>query len=305
MAPGQGISPPTPRELNPARLPVLWHLKVSNYNEKARWALDFKRVPHLRRAVVPGRHRAIAQAMTGGRTLPVLELDGSFIGDSTAIIGWLEREFPEPPLYPRDWGEQRRALELEEFFDEELGPYARLLFLHHTLPDPRLMLGAFAPDLRGVPLYLARLTYPAIRRGVRRDFEVDSRGVDLAYEKLDAAGARFRSQLQPSGYLVGRRFCVADLALAALIAPLVAPPEFPYPQPQRGHPRLVPLRRALASHGLVDWTLEMYARHRGRSAEVQPKRRGLPSAGAAAAVPGSVWPDRASAGDTPARARSG
>src|SRR5205823_2996625 len=23
-------------------LPVLWHLKVSNYNEKARWALDYK-----------------------------------------------------------------------------------------------------------------------------------------------------------------------------------------------------------------------------------------------------------------------
>ena len=28
--------------------PVLWHFTVSHYNEKARWALDFKRVRHLR-----------------------------------------------------------------------------------------------------------------------------------------------------------------------------------------------------------------------------------------------------------------
>ena len=38
----------------------LWHLDVSHYNEKARWALDYKRVPHLRRAVPPGVHVPIA-----------------------------------------------------------------------------------------------------------------------------------------------------------------------------------------------------------------------------------------------------
>ena len=37
--------------------PLLWHLKVSHYNEKARWALDYKGVPHVRRAVDAGRHR--------------------------------------------------------------------------------------------------------------------------------------------------------------------------------------------------------------------------------------------------------
>lgn len=37
--------------------------------------------------------------------------------------------------------------------------------------------------------------------------------------------------MQPSGYLVGSKFSVADLTLAALIAPLVAPPEFPYASP--------------------------------------------------------------------------
>ncbi len=31
--------------------PTLWHISVSHYSEKARWALDHKQVPHKRRAV--------------------------------------------------------------------------------------------------------------------------------------------------------------------------------------------------------------------------------------------------------------
>ena len=30
--------------------PVLYHIEVSHYNEKARWALDYKGIPHVRKA---------------------------------------------------------------------------------------------------------------------------------------------------------------------------------------------------------------------------------------------------------------
>src|SRR5438128_1627857 len=119
--------------LEPNATPVLWHLKVSHYNEKARWALDYKRIPHLRRAAIPGRHANIAQRLGGGRTFPVLELDGETVGDSTLIIEALERRQPDPPLYPADPDERRRALEIEDFFDEELGPHLRLLVVHCML----------------------------------------------------------------------------------------------------------------------------------------------------------------------------
>jgi glutathione S-transferase len=252
-----------------ADLPVLWHLKVSNYNEKVRWALDYKQIQHVRRAGIPGQHRAIAKKLAGGSTFPVLLLDGQAIGDSTQIIEALERRYPEPALYPSDPLDRRRALELEDFFDEQLGAYARLLFLHHALPDASLMLGAFLPDLRGPRSALARITFPIVRRRVRAEFNINAGSVAVAREKLAAAGARFRDELQPSGYLVGRSFSVADLTLAALIAPLVAPSEFPYPQPQRRHPLLGPLREALASEGLLYWTRDMYERHRGLSAELR------------------------------------
>jgi len=248
--------------------PVLWHLKVSHYNEKARWALDYKGVAHIRRAALPGRHPSIAKKLTGGRTFPVLVLDGEAIGDSTRIIEALERRYPEPPLYPADPDERRRALELEDFFDEQLGPHTRLLAVHHMLPDSKLTLGAFFPDLRGMRRLIARAAFRGVRARMVAGLEIDDQSVALAHEKVRAAGERFRAELQPSGYLVGDAFTVADLTLAALLAPVVAPDEFPYPQPQRGHPLFAPLRDALAGPNLLDWSRGMYRRHRGFSAEI-------------------------------------
>jgi glutathione S-transferase len=249
--------------------PILWHLKVSPYNEKARWALDYKEVPHERRAAHPGQHRVIAKELTGADTFPVLVLAGEAIGDSTRIIEEIERRYPEPPLYPADPDARRRALEIEDFFDEEFGAHLRLLVLQHMLPSPRLLLGAFLPDLPTHRRLVASAMFPVHRRRVIAAFGIDEFSVGYAWAKLRAAGERFRAELQPTGYLVGNTFTVADLTVAALVAPVVAPEQFPYPQPQRGHPMLAPLRDALAEAGLVDWARDMYARHRGESAEVR------------------------------------
>src|SRR5262249_52307823 len=39
--------------------PELWQILVSMYPEKARWALDCKRVPHIRYSLLPGPHAAM------------------------------------------------------------------------------------------------------------------------------------------------------------------------------------------------------------------------------------------------------
>ena len=92
--------------------------------------------------------------------------------------------------------------------------------------------------------------------------------VEESREKVRAAFDMIETEAGPSGYLVGDHFSVADLTLAALLSQTVAPEQFPYPQAQRGHPRVAPIRDALAEEGLLQWTLDMYARHRGSSAEI-------------------------------------
>jgi glutathione S-transferase len=80
--------------------PVLWQYTFSNYNEKARWALDYKGIPHRRRSLFPAGPRALWFSRGEG-TLPALDLDGRRIVDSTAIIAALEERQPEPALSGR------------------------------------------------------------------------------------------------------------------------------------------------------------------------------------------------------------
>ena len=99
---------------------MLWHLAMSHYNEKARWALDWKQVPHTRRATVPGVHAVVASRLAGSSTFPILQIGDSFFSDSTDIVAALDERWPARPLLPADPTERQRALELEEQFDTVL-----------------------------------------------------------------------------------------------------------------------------------------------------------------------------------------
>lgn len=121
--------------------PVLFHIAVSHYSEKVRWALDHKQLGHVRRTPLPGLHIPVAFWLSRAQafTLPILELDGRRIADSTAIIGALEQRVSEPALYPHEPRELRRALALEDWFDEQLGPYVRRLAFYELRRDRALL----------------------------------------------------------------------------------------------------------------------------------------------------------------------
>ncbi len=240
---------------------------MSHYNEKARWALDYKGLPHVRKAVEAGRHQKVAEKLSGGKTLPVLQLDGKVLGDSTEIIAELERARPEPALFPADPADRQRALELEDHFDEELGPHTRLLAVHHAFKDKNLGFAMFVPDMPAARRSFARLMFPRVRKQIDRYFGIDEQSVAHAFDKVREAGKLLRVQAGRSVYLCGDRFTVADLTLASLLSPLVCPNQFPYAQPQRDHPLFEPVRQVLRETGLDDWTRQMYFSHRGVSAE--------------------------------------
>jgi glutathione S-transferase len=248
---------------------VLWHLEISHYNEKARWALDYKGIPHERKEPMPGLHGVRAMVLTRGaqRRLPVLDLEGRRIGDSTAIIAALEEYRPEPALYPADPAERARALELEDYFDEELAPAVRRFVWHFTLPDPDAVIEALFTKPSPTRERLLRATAPVASRMVRADYSVNDDSAARSRREIVAAMDRVEAELQPSGYLVGDAFSVADLSAAALFTPLLAPPGRPY-APTTVVPEVLKLREELSARPGGEWVDEMYARHRGTSAEV-------------------------------------
>jgi glutathione S-transferase len=93
----------------------------------------------------------------------------------------------------------------------------------------------------------------------------------LQQDRADVAGAldRIGRELQPSGYLVGEAFSVADLTAAAMLGALLQPPELQYPLTVALPNSLRQYRDDLARHPAAQWALEMYRRHRGSSAEVR------------------------------------
>jgi glutathione S-transferase len=244
---------------------VLWHIEVSHYNEKVRWALDHKGIPHERRVPIPGLHRLSALAVTRGRhaRLPVLELDGRRIGDSTAIIAALEEHTPEPRLYPAGAEDRARALALEDWFDEELGPELRRFVWHHTLPDTDLMARTLFTRPSPVRERFLRASAPVARLAVRRDYGVTRDTADQGRAAVRAAMDRLESELGSSGYLVGDGFTVADLTAASLFTPLLAPPERPYAPPAMA-PAVSELRDELMARPGGAWVARMYARHRNQ-----------------------------------------
>jgi glutathione S-transferase len=254
-------------------LPTLWQIDVSHYSEKARWALAYKGVEHDRRSPVPGAHIPVALWLTRGahKTFPVLELEGRSIGDSTAIVAALEERFPEPPLYPADPEQRRRALELEDFFDEELGPNIRLLAFHELGNDPErfaaMMERTAPPPLnrfgRATATY-AR-AYTGLRFGVRSDDAAERAGA-----KVLAALDRLDTELGDGDYLVGDTFTVADLTAASLFYPLVVPEEGPLPADEPPPAGMERFRAPLKERRGYRWVEEMFRRHRKPTAAAAP-----------------------------------
>ncbi len=247
-------------------IPELWQFTSSHFNEKARWALDYKRVPHIRHSLIPGFH--VPVVMTGKTHVPVLKLNGKAISDSSRIIEALEGAYPEPPLYPADPDERRRALELEDYFDEELGPYIRRWIFHVILPHPEFMRAAFVSHASPAAQLAHRAMAPLFGRIMRRQMDINPASAEAARGKTLAAMERLENELGPSGYLVGDGFTVADLTAAAMLSPLVRPPEFPYKAAVPLPEPFAKIRDSVSTHRAFRWTLQTYRQHRGESAEV-------------------------------------
>ena len=250
--------------------PVLYHIEVSHYNEKARWALDYKGVPHRRKAPMPMAHMAWALAMTRGRgkTFPILKVNGDTIDDSTRIIARLEQDYPEPPLYPEDPDERRRALALEEFFDEELAPHLRRAAFALATRDAETFAWIAAPRA-GRFVHTGFKGATAIAGPITRmRYGINDESAATGKEKTTAAFERLEAEIGPSGYLVGNTFTVADLTAAALFFPLVRPPESEHLTPGELPQSMREMRAEYEFRPGFEWVRDMYRRHRGTSAAV-------------------------------------
>jgi len=247
--------------------PVLWQIDISHYAEKARWALDYKEVDHVRRSPLPGTHIPVALFLTRGAqpTIPILQMDGRAIGDSTAIVAALDAKYLDKPLYPSTPSELERALELEDWFDENLGPHTRLLPFYELMQEPEIFAKVAAASVprplgRAKPVVGAYARgYTSLRWGANKteNAEQARKAIAIAFDKLEA-------ELEQGGgeFLVGDKLSVADVTAASLFYPIVVPPEGPLSPDLPRPPALDEFRQSLSDRPGYRWVEETFRRHR-------------------------------------------
>ena len=248
--------------------PELWQIRFSMYPEKARWALDYKAVPHVRHSVLPGPHVVQLMPRFGQKSMPILRHQGRVLKDSAAVLEYLEEAYPNSPLFPTDPQQRARAMEIERWFDDEVGPALRRACFHELLPHTEYAARRFS---HGLPEWRQKLyvaAFPGVRAVMRMDMRISAAGAE-AGRALTQEGLDFVARnSERTGYLAGDRFSVADLTAATILFPTCFPPEYPVPVPTPLPEGWQRWAERWQKHPGREYVRRIYRQHRGQSVAI-------------------------------------
>lgn len=94
---------------------------ISYFTGKLENYFRLRGMPYRLQAMTSRYHAAKVKKMTGSTQMPAIELaDGRWMSDSTPIIQWFEKAFPQLPVIPEDPLQRFFSLLLEDYADEWL-----------------------------------------------------------------------------------------------------------------------------------------------------------------------------------------
>jgi len=220
----------------------LIELHTSPWSERARWALEWKRVPYARREYQPLAGEDEHRRATGISTVPVLLADGDVIGDSDATLDWLEAHHPSPALLPAEPRLRAQVRAWEIAATETLAPSARLV-----------MIGRWkGQGLQPLADHFAAKYGWSEAEEARRG------------RLLRALVADLTRAVAAAPYLVGDAFTRADLTVASMAATVIGiPPDDLYALDDSMRAMFGILNADGALAPLCKWRDDIYRRHRG------------------------------------------
>ena len=181
----------------------LYQFPFSHFCEKARWALDYKRISYHTVNLLPGLHARTVKKHAPKSCVPLLVDGPTVIQESSNIISYLDQRAPTPTLTPFDPVQAELALKWESELDEQVGITLRLWYYHQALPNREVTMQMM---LDGAPWYaspLFALFYPRIREAMRESMGINPDTAEQARRCLYAMLQRLDDVLADQRFLVG------------------------------------------------------------------------------------------------------
>lgn len=212
---------------------VLHQWEISPFCGKVRKALWHKGI-EFSVLNYNGLRATKASALSPAGKLPVLDIDGQRIQDSSAIVAFLEARDPERPLFPKAPAERALASVFEDWADESLYWIEVALRMGDpaVLPKAAELLCTGRPGWeRAVVATILKLTYPKKLKAQGIGHLSTARIHELLFGHL----AALEELLSAGPWLVGDAKSMADIAVSAQIDEIVrtsplAPRVLAYPR---------------------------------------------------------------------------
>lgn len=216
---------------------TLFELHWSHYCEKIRLVLDVSGLPWKTVGIDAFTKREMAgypiPAHLPNRTVPAIldEATGEFVMDSTPIVRYLARTYPQvAKLFPGDESNRAEIDQRLVEFDSVLGIGARRFgYIQVILECPELLPSLFlshrANGFFCRPL-ISRISAAVLGMLLSKRFDFHRSDKTGMYEALERYLLKLAQELDGREFIVGEQLSVADLAFAAQMRPLTIVPFF-------------------------------------------------------------------------------
>jgi glutathione S-transferase len=197
---------------NPAPMITLYQFAASPFCDKIRRVLRYKNVQFTVYEWPLAEVPLIREKNPTGK-LPILEIDGTYIPDSTNIALEVERRYPKPPLLPADPVQRAQVLVLEDWADESLYFYEMTSRFGEQDFDANI-----SKLMAGAPKEMLDAIAPMVREGFKTTTTAQGTGrksVEQLGEDVDRLFGAIEELQRTSGFVVGSTLSLADIAICA------------------------------------------------------------------------------------------
>ncbi|MFZ3193893.1 MAG: glutathione S-transferase family protein [Moraxellaceae bacterium] len=195
---------------------VLHQFEISPFCQKVAKALQHKGLAYSS-IDYNGLNAAKAQTLSKVGKVPVLDIDGKRIQDSTKIARYLDQAYPDlPRLYPADPLQCAQVELWEDWSDEAMYWYE----VHFRVNNAEALTQAVDFSVAGRPAHEKVLAKPLLKMGLKMQLYFQGLG-KINADDIEAEFLRHLDRIElvlaATGWLVGTQKTIADIAVAAQI----------------------------------------------------------------------------------------